>query len=252
MRKVASYLLLSGAFLILAVASAAAAPAPKGKLLMLTMTKGFRHATVELSEQTVKVLGERSGLWETTVTQDLGAFTRDHLKQYDAVMFNTTGELPFTDQQKKDFMEFIRGGKGFIGVHSATDTLYLWPEYGEMIGGYFNGHPWHEMVTILVEDPQSSLVGFLGKSFQINDEIYQTSDFQYKDTKVLLRLDPTTVDMKKPGIQKRHYGWPVAWTRFYGNGRVYYNGLGHDDWVWKDERFQKMLQAGIEWAIRGK
>jgi hypothetical protein len=58
--------------------------------------------------------------------------------------------------------------------------------------------------------------------------------------------------MKKPGVQKRHYGWPVAWTRSYGKGHVYFNSLGHDDWVWKDERYQKMLQNGIEWVMRGK
>jgi hypothetical protein len=250
MRKLAFGIFLTLFVLLQAVVPpAAASPAKKGKLLMLTLTKGFRHQTVELSEQIVKEIGEKSGLYETTVTQDLGAFTRDNLKNYDAVMFNTTGELPFTDQQKKDFVDFIRGGKGLVGVHSAIDTLYMWPDYGEMIGGYFNNHPWHEMVTIQVDDPQSPIVGFLGASFQINDEIYQVSDFQYKDSHVLLRLDPGSVDMKKPGVQKRHYGWPVAWTRSYGKGRVYFNSLGHDDWVWKDERYQNMLLNGIQWAM---
>lgn len=252
MRKPAFGILLAFFVLLQTFVSASADPARKGKLLMMTLTKGYRHATVELSEQTVREIGEKSGLYETTVTQDVGAFTRENLKGYDAVFFNTTGELPFTNEQKKDFIEFVRGGKGFIGVHSSTDTLYMWPEYGEMIGGYFNNHPWHEMVTIQVEDPQSPIVGFLSPSFQINDEIYQISDFQYKDTHVLLRIDPGSVDTKKPGVQRRHYGWPVSWTRSYGKGRVYYNSLGHDDWVWKDERYQKMLQAGIEWAMRGK
>ena len=47
----------------------------------------------------------------------------------------------------------------------------------------------------------------------------------------------------------RYYGWPVAWTRSYGKGRVYYNGLGHDNWVWKDARYQEMLLKGIQWAM---
>lgn len=248
MRKIALGLILFGLLVGVAVPGFAETP-KKGKLLMMTLTKGYRHATVELSEQTVKEMGEKSGLYDVTVTQDVGAFSRDNLKNYDAVMFNTTGELPFTDQQKKDFVEFIRGGRGFVGVHSAIDTLYMWPEYGEMIGGYFNNHPWHEMVTIQVDDPSNPMVSFLGSSFQINDEIYQVSDFQYKDSHVLLRLDPGAVDLKKPGVQRRHYGWPVAWTRPYGRGRVFYTGLGHDDWVWKDARFQKLLQNGIEWAM---
>ncbi len=221
----------------------------KNKLLYMTLTKGFHHESVELSKQIVKDIGDKSGVFETTVTEDVSAFTKDNLKNYGVVMFNTTGELPMTDTEKKDFMDFVRGGKGFVGVHSATDTFYMWSEFGEMIGGYFNGHPWHQMVTIEVADPASPIVGFLGKSFQINDEIYQVSDFQAQDCHVLLRIDPTSVDLKKPGVMRRYYGWPVAWTRSFGKGRVYYNGLGHDDWVWKDPRFQDMLLNGIKWVL---
>jgi type 1 glutamine amidotransferase len=229
---------------------AALAKAPKkGKLLYMTLTKGFHHASVELSKQIVKEIGDKSGAFETTLTEDVAAFTKQNLRNYDAVMFNTTGELPLTDEQKQDLVEFIRSGHGFVGVHSATDTFYEWSTYNDIIGGYFNGHPWHEQVTIDVADPASEIVGFLGKSFQINDEIYQISDFKAETSHVLLRLDPNATDMKKEGVRVRYYGWPVAWTRSFGKGRVYYNGLGHDDWVWKDERYQKMLLNGIRWVI---
>lgn len=229
--------------------SGAAKPPKKGKLLYMTLTKGYHHESVELSKQIMKEIGDKSGAFETTVTEDVAAFTKDNLKNYDAVMFNTTGELPMSEDQKKAFVDFVRSGHGFIGVHSATDTFYMWGDYGEMIGGYFNNHPWHEMVTIEVADPSSPIVESLGKSFQINDEIYQVSDFQAKDSHVLLRLDPTSVDLKKNGVMHRYYGWPVAWTRSFGKGRVYYNGLGHDDWVWKDVRYQEMLLKGIQWAM---
>jgi type 1 glutamine amidotransferase len=222
-----------------------AKPEKKGKLLYMTLTKGYHHESIELSKKIVT----KSGAFETTVTEDCAAFTKDNLTNYDTVMFNTTGELPMTDAQKKDFTDYVRAGHGFIGVHSATDTFYMWSEFGELIGGYFNGHPWHQMVTVEVADPSSPLVGFLGKSFQINDEIYQVSDFQAKDSHVLLRLDPSSVDLGKPGVQRRYYGWPIAWTRPFGKGRVYYNGLGHDDWVWNDPRFQEMLLKGIKWAM---
>jgi hypothetical protein len=215
----------------------------------MTLTKGFHHDSIDLSKQIVKELGEKDGAFETTLSEDVAAFTVENLKNYDALMFNTTGELPMSDEQKKAFVDFVRSGRGFVAVHSATDTFYMWGEYGELIGGYFNGHPWHEMVTIEVADPTSKLVGFLGKAFQINDEIYQVSDFQAKDCHVLLRLDPASVDLKKAGVMRRYYGWPVAWTRAFGKGRVYYNGLGHDDWVWKDPRFQEMLLKGILWAM---
>jgi type 1 glutamine amidotransferase len=151
----------------------ARANAPKkGKLLYIILTKGYRHETVDLSKQIVKEIGEKSGAFETKVTEDCASFTKDNLKNYDAVMFNTTGELPMTGEQKKHFLDFVRSAHGFVGVHSTTDTFYMWAEFGELIGGYFNGHPWHQMVTVDVVDPASPIVGCLGKSFQINDEIY--------------------------------------------------------------------------------
>jgi len=252
MRRIALVFLTVGFVFVQAAASGWAQSPKKARLLYMTLTKGFHHETVDLSKQVVKEIGDKSGAFETTVTEDVAAFTKDNLKNYDVVMFNTTGELPVSDQQKKDFLDLVRGGKGFVGVHSATDTFYMWPEFGELIGGYFNGHPWHEMVTVEVVDPTSPIVGFLAPSFRINDEIYQVSDFQYKDSHVLLRMDPTSVDMKKPGVQRRHYGWPIAWTRPFGKGRVYYNGLGHDDWVWKDQRYQDMLLKGIQWVLGSK
>lgn len=221
----------------------------KGKLLYLTLTAGFKHSSVPLSREIVKEIGDKSGGFETTLTEDVAAFTAENLKNYDAVMFNTTGELPMTDAQKKAFIDFVRSGHGFVGVHSATDTFYMWGEFNDLIGGYFNGHPWHEMVTIQVADPASKLVAFLGKSFQINDEIYQINDFRARDSHVLLRLDASSVDLKKRGVQQRFYGWPVAWTRRFEKGRVYYNSLGHREEVWQDPRYQEMLLNGIKWAM---
>jgi uncharacterized protein len=227
------------------------AKAPKkGKLLYMTLTKGYHHESVEMSKQIVKEIGEKSGAFETTVTEDVGDFTAQNLKNYDAVMFNTTGELPMTDSEKEAFASFVKSGHGFVGVHSATDTFYEWEAYHDIIGGYFNGHPWHENVTIEVADPASKIVGFLGKSFQVNDEIYQISDFKADSSHVLLRLDPASVNLKKEGVTHRYYGWPTSWTRNYGKGRVYYNALGHEDAVWRDPRYQEMLLNGIKWVMK--
>jgi hypothetical protein len=205
---------------------------------------------VEPSKQILAAIGEKSGAFEVTDTEDVGDFTRENLKRYDAVMFNTTGELPMTDEEKDALVQFLRSGHGFVGVHSATDTFYQWETYNDIIGGYFNGHPWHQLVTVEVVDPNSKLVGFLGKSFQITDEIYQISDFKADTSQVLLKLDPESVDLKKSGVERRYYGWPVAWTRMFGKGRVYYNSLGHEVAVWNDPRYQEMLLNGIKWVLR--
>jgi hypothetical protein len=244
-----SVLALSG-LLVLLPQVGYSQPAGKGKLLYMTLSKGYHHESVELSKQIVKEIGEKSGAFDSTVTEDVGAFTKENLKNYDAVMFYTTGELPMTEEEENAFVDFIRSGHGFVGVHSATDTFYTWATYGDIIGGWFNNHPWHQLVTIDVVDPKSNLVGFLGNSFQINDEIYQISDFKAETSHVLLQLDPKSVDTKKEGVRVRYYGWPVAWTRMFGKGRVYYNSLGHEEAVWKDPRYQEMLLNGIRWVMK--
>ena len=221
----------------------------EGRLLYMTLSAGYKHASVAPSEAIVKEIGERSGLFKTTVTQDVGAFTPENLKKYDVVMFYTTGELPMTEAEKSAFINFVRSGHGFVGVHSATDTFYEWQDYLELIGGYFNDHPWHQMVTVNVADPSDPIVRFLGKSFQVDDEIYQIADFQYKTSHVLLRLDPNSVDLHKPNVHFRFYGWPLAWTRRDGKGRVFYTALGHEEAVWKSQWYQQLLLNGIKYAM---
>jgi uncharacterized protein len=219
------------------------------KLLYLTLSAGFKHDSVPLSREIVKQIGEKSGAFETTEAEDLTGFTSQNLKNYDAVMFYTTGELPMSEIQKKAFTDYLNAGHGFIGVHSATDTFYMWDQYLRIVGGYFDGHPWHENVTVDVAAPDNHIVKFLGKSFQIKDEIYQISDFEWRNSDVLLRLDPNSVDLSKAGVRKRFYNWPLAWTRKYGRGKVFYTALGHEQAVWQDPRYQELLLNGIKWTM---
>jgi type 1 glutamine amidotransferase len=221
----------------------------KGRLLYLTLSAGFKHDSVAPSRNIVKGIGEKSGAFDTTLADDVVGLTAETLKNYDAVMFYTTGELPMTAEQKSALVDFIKSGHGFVGVHSATDTFYMWSDYVDIVGAYFNDHPWHQQVTVDVADPESPLVKFLGKSFQVNDEIYQMSDFQAKTSHVLLKLDTSSVDMKKPGVRQRFYGYPLAWTRSVGEGRTFYTALGHEEAVWKSDWFQQLLLNGIRWAM---
>lgn len=220
------------------------------RLLFCTLAAGYRHEVIPLSHVILKQIAEGSGLFDVTVTEDVAEFTADRLRRYAAVMFFTTGELPMSDAQKVALLEFVRSGHGFMGVHSATDTFYTWPDYLNLIGGYFNEHPWHQTVTINVVEPANPLVSFLGNSLQIADEIYQIRDFDVGGSRVLLRLDEASVDLTRSGVRRRPYGWPLAWTRSYGAGRVYYTALGHEDAVWRDPRYQRLLLNAILWSIR--
>jgi uncharacterized protein len=228
---------------------ARAARAPE-RILYFTYSAGYRHEVVPLSKAILTQLGSNSGVFEVVATEDTSQFSAENLNGFAAVMFFTSGELPLGGAEKSALLDFVRSGHGFLGVHSATDTFYAWPDYLELIGGYFNGHPWHQPVTIDVADPGDPLVGFLGNSFQVEDEIYQISDFDHRGSHVLLRLDRSSVDLGRPGVHRRFYGWPLAWTRSYGQGRVFYTALGHEPSVWHDARYQQILTNAILWSTR--
>ena len=228
----------------------AQAQRPPARILYFTYSAGYRHDVIPLSKTILTQIGSKSGVFEVTATEDASEFSTENLERYAAVMFYTSGELPLSHAQKTALLSFVRAGRGFLGVHSATDTFYTWPDYLDLIGGYFNGHPWHQAVTIQVVDPGDPLVAFLGNSLQVEDEIYQISDFEYRGSHVLLRLDESSVDLSTSGVHHRFYGWPLAWTRLYGKGRVFYTALGHEPGVWRDPRFQRILTNAILWVIR--
>jgi uncharacterized protein len=217
------------------------------RLLYITLSAGFHHSVVPESAKILKDIGAGSG-YEVTATDDVSVISRDGLRSYSAVAFYTTGELPISDDQKQALLDFVKSGKGFLGFHSATDTFYKWPDYGEMIGGYFDGHPWHQEVSIKVEDRGNPATRHLGSSFAINDEIYQFRNFSRDRVHVLMTLDTSSVDMKKSGVHRTDGDFALAWCREYGKGRVFYTALGHEPAVWQDERFQKMVIGALNWV----
>ena len=175
------------------------AAAPRKKLLVIGEEKGYRHEAISHAMATIERLGRETGLWDTVIRTDTEPLTKKkleynakNLNDFDAVLFYTGGTLEMDDQQKADFLSFIHDdGKGFIGVHSATITFTKWPEYGEMIGGYFDEHPWGTFdAPILVEDPAFPGMQQWPKAFTLKDEIYQMKNFSRDNTRVLMRLDP--------------------------------------------------------------
>jgi type 1 glutamine amidotransferase len=208
-----------------------------------------RPSPDELSIAEAGFVGAAEGLFEVTATQDCGALTRASLAEYDAVVFYTTGELPLADEDRDALIQWVGDGGAFAGVHCATDTLYEYAPYLEMVGGTFDGHPWHEEVTLRVEDPAHPAVAHLGESLVVTDEIYQFRGFRRHPVRVLLSLDPASADL---ALGKRADGdYANAWTRDWGRGRVFYTALGHRPELWSDPLFLEHLLAGIGWAIGG-
>ena len=231
----------------------------KKRLLFIGQSKDWEHDSVSYAAGTLWKLGHDSGLWETYIYTDCRPVTRKplprnqkNLDYFDAIVFFTTSDLDMDDSQKTDLLAFVnQQGKGFLGIHSATDTFHHWPAYGEMLGGYFDEHPWMTFdAPLIVEDPQFPGMQYLPKTFVLRDEIYQIKDFSRDNVRVLLRLDADKVDLKNLKVHRTDKDFPVIWARNYGKGRVLYNGLGHVEAVWDRPDFQKMITAQVEWVLR--
>jgi len=250
------FLLVAGVI----VTSLFAQPVPpkKRKLLAIGMSAGWQHDSVSDALATLWKLGQETGLWDTYIRTDVQLITKQklpanakNLDYFDALFFMTTGELPMDDQQKATLLSFIRDdGKGFLGAHNANDTFYKWPEYGEMIGGYFDGHPWNQfMAKIRVEDREFAATAHFPKQFEIMDEIYQVKDYSRDKVRVLMSLVPGTVDLKIKGVNRTDNDFAVTWVRQYGKGRVFYCGLGHRPEVWARPDIQKMWVEAVKWTM---
>ncbi len=249
-----------------------AEPAKPRRLLVFTLTRGFRHASIPVGVEALAQLGRRTGAFEVTHSEDPAVFEREPLSAFDAVcMLNTTGELftppnlaampqPEADaarqrdaRLKQNLLEFVRGGKGLAGIHSATDTFYEWPDYGRMIGGYFDGHPWNagDEVVIRIDDPQHPLTAPLGgRSLELKEEIYQLRDpYSRQRQRILMVLDHYRTDMSKPGVRRADNDFAVSWVRSEGRGRVFYCSLGHNEHMYWHADVLKHYLAGLQFAL---
>jgi len=238
------------------------APAKK-KVLCIGQVKGFQHDSVTYGLASIWKWGQETGLYDTYIRTDCELITKKKLSNnaknldwFDAVVFYTTGELDMDESQKADLLSFVRDdGKGFVGVHSAPDTFYKWPEYGEMIGGYFDGHPWDTFkAPILIEDPNSPMTKhFAAGEFVVNDEIYQVRDWSRDKVRVLMRLNEDKLDLTnekiKPRIKRTDKDWAVTWIKSYGKGRVLYSTLGHTYEAWDNKDVAKMYLEGLKWVL---
>ena len=221
----ASYFLLFAVTALISFAAFPVASAHAGgpkRLLIVTVTKGFRHGdSIPVAEGVISALGI-SGGWETDFArtdEDIAQkMTAEGLKAYDGVVFaNTTGDLPLPDRDA--FLKWLRSGKAFIGMHSASDTFHGWPEYLDLLGGEFKTHGAHVEVTCINDDPKHPANRRMGATPNVFDEIYQFQRFDRARFHSLLRLNQHPND-KTPG------DYPIAWCRREGNGRVFLYGIG--------------------------
>src|ERR1051326_3198359 len=237
------------------------------KVLVVTVTKGFRHSSIATAEKVLADLGKKSGAFEVDYVRNdeemAEKMTPAALKNYDGVIFaNTTGDLPLPD--KDGFLDWIKSGKGFVGTHSASDTFHHFEPYVEMLGGEFQTHHTQAEVDCLNQDPKHPACRHLGATFHVKDEIYLIKNFERSKVHGLLGLDKHPADKSPEGNAQTAGDYPIAWCKEYGKGRVFYTSLGHREDVWDpstapsfkrenprevSELYQKHILGGIKWAL---
>lgn len=263
-------------------------PARK-KLLFLTHAALYKHSSLAPAEAAVTEYGHTGGFDVTTregykqesAALDLSFLTPEYLAQFDGLMLMTNGNLPLTDPQKRSIVDFVRDGKALVGVHCATLTLYDYPEFGEVLGGYYRrsiiptSSVGQRMGVLKVEDPSHPATKMMGGNWPVAEEFYQFGTAVWDASKpteqisqvgrlhipmafsrdrvhVLLSLDTEKTDLGGLGPEVVKSGdYPQAWTRMFGKGRSFYTSLGHRDDIWStDPIFRAHVTGGIRWALQ--
>ena len=236
-------------------AKATVKPKQPRKLLVFDLCKGYAHSSIPYWNKALEVMSRKTGAFEIVISSDMEIFKPENLNQFDAVCFNNTTKLEFEEPLRRSLMDFIKDGKGIVGIHAATDNFYNWPEAAEMIGGQFCGHPWIAEGTwaIKIDEPGHPLMAaFEGQDFKISDEIYRTKPPLYSRAKqhVLMSLDMTDeVTANAEGVEPTDKDIGISWVKTVGKGRLFYCSLGHNHHItWNSKILQHYLD-GIQFAL---
>lgn len=223
-----------------------------------------QHDSVSHALAMVERLGYESGLWDTYIRTDSNIASYHPLmttgqpasggpsfNNVDAIFFMGHREVPIDDQQKADLLKFVHDdGKGFVAAHVALTALMSWPEFGEMLGGQFQDHPYGSVAGVVInEDPGFPATSHFPAFLNLTDEFYQVKNFSREKSRVLLRLDTSKLPPNQNLINKNG-DFPLAWAKTYGQGRVFYASFAHDAKTWDNPDIQKMYFEAIKWALK--
>lgn len=243
---------------------------PKHVLAWADVRNGYQHESITHALSTIERLGWESGLYDTIIRTDSQSITKSpilfksgtgiasgeqflarNLNYFDAIFFFGVREIDLSPQQRRDLLSFVRDdGKGFVAAHAGATAFFSWPEFGDLLGGRFDEHPWDiTEATVVVEDAQSPITRHLPKRFPVVDEHYQLKDFSRTTVNVLARLDAAKLDLGAPLVHRIDADFPVAWTKMYGKGRVFYSTLGHARELWDQDWLQKMYFEALRWSM---
>ena len=223
-----------------------------------------QHDSVSHALALIERLGYESGFWDTFIRTDSNIISYHplmttgqpasggpSLNNVDAIFFMGHREVQLDDQQKADLLKFVHDdGKGFVAAHVGLTALMSWPEFGEMLGGQFQDHPYGTVQgTVINEDPSFAATRHLPAFFSLTDEFYQVKNFSREKSRVLLRLDTSKLPPNE-NLLNKDGDFPLAWAKMYGNGRVFYASFAHDAKTWDNPDIYHMYFEAIRWALR--
>lgn len=212
------------------------------RILVYAKTKGFHHASIPAGLAAIQQLGAENGFAVDTTT-DSSYFVPKTLKKYAAVVFmSTTGNILNAEQQTA-FEKYIQSGRGFVGVHAATDTEYDWPWYNQLVGAYFKSHPKQQEAVLNIVDDTHISTKHLPKTWKRFDEWYNFKSIQ-PNLNILITIDEKTYTGGANGDPH-----PMAWYHDFDGGRAFYTEFGHTDESFKDPLFLQHLLGGIRYAM---
>jgi uncharacterized protein len=204
------------------------------------------HGVLDQAATGLRQLATMHGLSPTVVT-DVGDVSPDRLEAARVLALFTIGETPWSAQQKTALHQsWRRGHLRILGIHSATDANHGWPEYGDMLGARFDGHPWTQDFVIDVAETSHPSTVHLDPQWRWRDEVYLFSHLR-QDSRVLLRLADDQVDLSVPGGRVPDCGFPLAWIVEDGPARTFYSALGHFPGAWETPAYLQHLAGGLAW-----
>jgi len=255
----------------LAAQQPAAPPARKHVLAWADVRSGYQHDSISHAVATIERMGRESGAYDTFIRTDSQLITKHaitfpagtgiatgeqfnvrNLDYFDAIFFFGVREIDLTAEQRADLLAFVRDdGKGFVAAHAAATAFFSWPEFGELLGGRFDEHPWGIADgTVVVDDPSFPAMRGLPPRVVFHDELYQIKDFSRDKIRVLAHLDASKLDLTQPLVHRKDGDFPAAWAKTYGKGRVFYSILGHEADDWDNPLLRTMYYDAIRWALR--
>lgn len=229
--------------------------------------KGY---SIPQGEYAMRMLGEKTGAFEPVVSDDIAMYLPENIKRFDAILLNNSSgnwiRPTETDMARlaehgsdadeverllrKSLLDYVANGGGLVAYHHAIGGNTHWPEFQELIGAGYWGHPWNEEIGIKLDEPNHPLMAtFGGRNFRLADEIFQFNDpYSRQRVRVLMSLDIAKSNMTVPWIHRKDGDFALAWVKSHGKGRVFYCAIGHRTEIWWHPQILSFYLDGIQFA----